>query len=91
MLNDTPIPDELRLVEHDAEPFHAGQKATGKSVISRAANERKSGGVCLPVLCQPTSFFLGLDIGVFDNKVQTERLVCCDDDLLMRTMRKRWV
>ena len=40
MLNDTPIPDELRLVEHDAVPFHAGQKATAKSAISRAANGR---------------------------------------------------
>ena len=89
MLNDTPIPDELRLVEHDAVPFHAGQKATGKSVISRPANERKSSKVCLPMLCQPSSFFLRFDVGVFDNKVQTERLVCRDDDLLMRTMRER--
>ena len=84
MLHDTPIPDELRLVEHDAVPFHAGQKATAKSAISRAANERKSGEVRLPMFCQPTSFFFGLDGRVFDDKVQAERLVCRDDDLLMR-------
>jgi len=89
MLDDTPIPDELRLVEHDAVPFHTGQKATGKSVISRTALDGESGETCLPMLCQPASFFLGLDMGVFDNKVQTERLVCRDDDLLMRTMRER--
>src|SRR5260221_8533864 len=42
MLNDTPIPDELGLVEDDAVPFHAGQNATAKSVISRAANEQRA-------------------------------------------------
>ena len=88
MLNDTPIPDELRLVEHDAIPFHASQKATGESAISRAANERKSGEARLPMSCQPTSFFFGLDGRIFDDEIQAERLVCRDDDLLMR---KRWV
>ena len=58
--------------------------------MSRAANEQKSSEVRLPVLCQPTSFFLGFDVRVFDNKVKTERLVCRDDDLIMRAMGKRW-
>jgi hypothetical protein len=36
------------------------------------------------MFCQPTSFFFGFDGRVFDDKVQAERLVCRDDDLLMR-------
>ncbi len=31
-LNDTPIPDKLRLVEHDAVPFHTGQDTTAEGV-----------------------------------------------------------
>jgi hypothetical protein len=31
MLKDTPIPDELRLGEHDAVTLHAGQKTTANS------------------------------------------------------------
>jgi hypothetical protein len=41
--NNTPIPDELRLVEHDAVPFHTCQETAAEAALDRAAEEQTSG------------------------------------------------
>ncbi len=86
-LNDTPIPDELRLVKHDAVPFHTCQETTTKAALGRATNKQINDRKVSPMFGQISSFVIGFNVRIFDNEVETESVVRCDDDLFIYMVR----
>ena len=43
-LKNIPIPDELRLVKHDAVPFHTRQETAAEAALDRVADKQTNGG-----------------------------------------------